>query len=508
MSSTLPQHKPGKLCKQPYNIRFRLLLVLIALFLNSAFVYSQSEMLSKHIQEDLQEVDKRILNKEYDQALIKIEQLEKYSAYISIDKNRLSLNLAKAKAYLGKEESEKSINILLKGLNELDSKKESKLRGQYAIFLATTFLSANDYNKAIKYYSILLDNGLIRNDTVDVLTSYLGIGGNYYLLGSLDSADHYLNKVIEYPVNTKTESLIYKAYNNLANIARDGQDLELAEDYANKIIDIKQQFKDTIGISAGILNLGNIHYSKEEYTKAKNNYLEAYELVKFIHSNEAKDIKENLLTNLANVNGQLKDFEKAYIYLDEATILRDSIAEASIAQNFSEIEAKYNVAEAARKTEEEKSKRQRTTYFFYSLATAFLAFLVFGYIFYNNYRLKQRNKLEQVENEMNTKIINATIDAKEKERKTIAEILHDSVSALLSSANLHLQASRAQLLTDTPKEISKAQVILNEASIKIRDLSHNLISSVLLKFGLAFAVHDMCQKYSNSEIYYLVMITG
>jgi len=31
-------------------------------------------------------------------------------------------------------------------------------------------------------------------------------------------------------------------------------------------------------------------------------------------------------------------------------------------------------------------------------------------------------------------------------------------------------------------------------------LSHNLISSVLLKFGLAFAVHDMCQKYSNSEI--------
>ncbi len=101
---------------------------------------------------------------------------------------------------------------------------------------------------------------------------------------------------------------------------------------------------------------------------------------------------------------------------------------------------------------------------------------------------------------MHTKIINATIDAKEKERKTIAEILHDSVSALLSSANLHLQASKAQLKKEAPKEISKAQMIVNEASLKIRDLSHELISSVLLKFGLAFAVHDMCQKYSNSEI--------
>ncbi|MCK5638299.1 MAG: histidine kinase, partial [Flavobacteriaceae bacterium] len=34
-------------------------------------------------------------------------------------------------------------------------------------------------------------------------------------------------------------------------------------------------------------------------------------------------------------------------------------------------------------------------------------------------------------------------------------------------------------------------------------LSHELISSVLLKFGLAFAVHDLCEKYSNSEIQFI-----
>jgi len=459
-------------------------------------------MLAKRIKEDIQEVDKGLLNEEYDKTLLKIEQLEKYSAYISIDTNRLSLNLAKAKAYIGKGESERSMSLLLKGLNELNTKKESTLRGQYALFLGETFKTAKDFNKANKYFNILLDNGLIRNDTVEILGSYIGIGGNYYLLEELDSADHYFNKVIQYPVNTKTEFFIAGAYNNLANIARSGKDFELAVDHTNKIIDIKKQFNanDTTGISMAYLNLGNIHYGKNEFEKAKINYLKSYELVEFLNSDLANRIKDFSLSNLADVNGQLKDFEKAYSYLEEATDLRDSIAEASITQNISEIEAKYNVAEAGRIAEEEKSKRLRTNYFFYSLAIAFIAFLVFGYIFYNNYRLKQRNKLEQIENEMNTKIINATIDAKEKERKTIAEILHDSVSALLSSANLHLLASKAQLKKSTPKEISKAQLILNEASIKIRDLSHELISSVLLKFGLAFAVHDMCQKYSNSEI--------
>ncbi|MEZ4840953.1 MAG: histidine kinase [Flavobacteriaceae bacterium] len=158
------------------------------------------------------------------------------------------------------------------------------------------------------------------------------------------------------------------------------------------------------------------------------------------------------------------------------------------------------MSEQARKTEEEKSKKQRAQFLFYGLAFAFLTFIIVGYIYYRNYRLKQMTKLEQLENEAQTRIINATIDAKEMERKSIAQTLHDSVSALLSSANLHLQATKAQLKKDAPQEISKAQTIVNEASVKIRDLSHELISSVLLKFGLAFAVHDMCQKYSNSEI--------
>ena len=49
-------------------------------------------------------------------------------------------------------------------------------------------------------------------------------------------------------------------------------------------------------------------------------------------------------------------------------------------------------------------------------------------------------------------------------------------------------------------EISKSQQIINEASKKVRDLSHNLVSSILLKFGLSFAIRDIVGKYSNSSL--------
>jgi signal transduction histidine kinase len=114
--------------------------------------------------------------------------------------------------------------------------------------------------------------------------------------------------------------------------------------------------------------------------------------------------------------------------------------------------------------------------------------------------LQREKELEQLHNESQIKILNATLDGKETERKQIAETLHDSVSALLSAANLHLQASKSKIEGKPPIELNKTQDIIDEASVKIRDLSHKLISSVLLKFGLSYAIQDFCEKYSNSQL--------
>ena len=115
-------------------------------------------------------------------------------------------------------------------------------------------------------------------------------------------------------------------------------------------------------------------------------------------------------------------------------------------------------------------------------------------------KLLQNRSIEKIKSESQIRILNATIDGKEAERKQIAETLHDNVSALLSSANLHLQAAKPQFNDEIPLEIDKTQKIIIEASQKIRDLSHTLVSSVLLKFGLDFSIKDMADKYSNSQI--------
>jgi len=210
----------------------------------------------------------------------------------------------------------------------------------------------------------------------------------------------------------------------------------------------------------------------------------------------------------------LEDF-KAYDFQEKYILLQDTIRDKEFRGIIDEVTEKYDFdskKELLLKEEENKRLKDQQTFWIIGII-ALIIILSLIYIINLN-KLKQKNlalsfsqnqllknqEIEKLKSESQVRILNATIDGKETERKQIAETLHDSVSALLSSANLHLQATRKQFNGRTPIEIDKTQKIIEEACFKVRDLSHNLVSSVLLKFGLTFAINDIADKYSNSEL--------
>ena len=211
---------------------------------------------------------------------------------------------------------------------------------------------------------------------------------------------------------------------------------------------------------------------------------------------------------------KLKDY-KAYEFQEISYDIKDELRDTEIRGIVKTINAEYDVDTAKKLVlKEEENKRLKNQRTFGSLGIGGLIIIITLLYALNFYKLRQKNlslqlsqtqlvqlqNLEKIKSDSQVRILNATIDGKESERKQIAETLHDSVSALLSSANLHLQATRGLFKGETPVEIDKTQKIIKEASQTIRDLSHTLVSSVLLKFGLKYAIKDMADKYSNSQI--------
>lgn len=79
--------------------------------------------------------------------------------------------------------------------------------------------------------------------------------------------------------------------------------------------------------------------------------------------------------------------------------------------------------------------------------------------------------------------------------------MHDNISALLSSAALHLTVFSSKNQNNS-EEITKTKAILIQTHYKIRDLSHQLLPSLLARFGLFYAINDLCEMNSNSTIHF------
>ncbi|MEN2413510.1 sensor histidine kinase [Flavobacterium mesophilum] len=113
--------------------------------------------------------------------------------------------------------------------------------------------------------------------------------------------------------------------------------------------------------------------------------------------------------------------------------------------------------------------------------------------------MKQKIKRKDIKQKILLNVINSGIDSQEIERKKIASFLHDNVNSLLSSAGLHLNTFTAQNNIQS-EEIKKAKAILTEAHDLLRDISHELVPSLLVRFGLIYALEDLCERNSNSTI--------
>lgn len=474
----------------------------VLILFSNAFIHSQQVTyeLRKSLDNKLKTVDKHIEDRHYNLALDKLESIEKYKNYAAITENRLEIGLKKANIYFNLREDQKAISVLLGHLGEIDKNVNNRYYCKYNDYLGNVFKEAKEYKRSRFYYNLSLENSKKKKDSLNIVKSYVNLGLLYIKEEKLDSADLYYKKVLEYPSTRLFESYRKRAYNNLSVIASKKKDYELAEFYGKKRLALSKKENDSLETAMSLTNLGGLFYNKKDYAEAEVNYLKAYSLIKKDSSKQGLKVKKKVLINLSYLKKKTEDYESAYEYMSKYVTVSEKSLEKKLYDNALNAELMLRVQQKDDEAEKAKQNEGKSQILFYSAAFSLITLLVLGYIFYRNYKLKQENKFEHIENEVQTKIINATIDAKEKERKAIAEILHDSVSALLSSANLHLQATKAQLKDDAPQEITKAQKIVNEASVKIRDLSHELISSILLKFGLAFAIHDMCQKYSNSEI--------
>jgi len=100
--------------------------------------------------------------------------------------------------------------------------------------------------------------------------------------------------------------------------------------------------------------------------------------------------------------------------------------------------------------------------------------------------------------EMDKKMLQAIIEAEEKERVRIAQELHDGVSPLISSSKMFVQAfDNPNSKMDKHELAINIEELLVEAQKIVRQISFNLSPHILQNFGLVEAVKALAEKIES-----------
>lgn len=405
-----------------------------------------------------------------------------------------------------------------------------------------------DYENSLLKARVALEQAIKNKDNYLISDSYLVIASNFDELTEPIKALHYYNLGLHYANKTTNNTLKNKLYNNLGNIyCFDKKQYDKGIYYYKKSLQFsekdlnrKQIFLTKLNIAWAYFDIGNfneglpylqyinkyqsidapgstnvalnmlngMYYGyKNNIEKAIASFEKAIELG--IIENEKSDLALSHLEYSKFLN-KIKQPQKAYdnvilhnkitneLHIEEklnkVNIIGIDLEIDHYKREIDKIETTYKIKQ--NKLIDAQSKNKKIVIVIIMLL---ICMIIFFYYFVQNIRLKQKNRLNDIQSKIQENIINASVDGQELERKKIATFLHDNISSLLSSAGLHLNVFTSINKTQ-PEEINKTKKILEEAHNQIRNLSHELMPSLLVRFGLLFALEDLCEKTSNSRI--------
>ncbi len=181
-------------------------------------------------------------------------------------------------------------------------------------------------------------------------------------------------------------------------------------------------------------------------------------------------------------------------------------------RSVSELETKYQAAEKEKQILVEQQKnRQNRNLFIGALAVIALGGFITSLMIKNSRRkqqlAEQEKELETQKNltllkEQEITTINAMVEGQEKERKRVAEDLHDNLGSVLATLKLHfenLRINKTEQKIDQEALFDKTENLIDEAYLKVRSIAHAKNAGVIANEGLLKAVQAMADKISSAN---------
>ena len=391
-----------------------------------------------------------------------------------------------------------SVKYQLKAIRYYEQVNDSIRMSQGYNNLARVYYDNHEYEKSNEYNHKALKIFYEYNYVYGIAVTTASLALNYEETGDINKAIEYYEEALVLFKSIEDNFTIATVLLDLGQLHRKLGNIEKGTNYYLEAIALSKKTNDMHTYSMTSANMANIYAEAGKTSEAEKLYLEALGIAIDL---DIKAVMQQCYNGLADLYEKTGRYQKALVYKSKQYDIRDSIYNIEKYEQISELQTKYDTEKKEQeivlltvKNEINQLKIRRQRSYIFATVAGLLLIIAVSVLWINRKRLQQKTKLEIEKNKYRKKLLEASIEAEEMERKRIARELHDGVAQQLGGLKLAWQVISKELKGKSAMKLKEITQTLDEAAEEVRNISHQMMPKTLSANGLVFALEDMLAK--------------
>ncbi|MCI4666774.1 MAG: histidine kinase [Bacteroidia bacterium] len=301
-----------------------------------------------------------------------------------------------------------------------------------------------------------------------------------------DSLAHYYRR--SYVLKKKLNDIYGQSVslNNIGNIfSRYTPNPDSAIKYYKLGIEIAEKYRLKKELAQLYLNIANAYETRKQYELAASLRDSALQIG---ISTKNYETQRKAIWGLAMVKGKfLGEYAEAFELLRKHRYIEDTVFNRGKLEAIEEMNAKYESAENQRRLAEVKADLRQRQFLSTLFGGISLLLALLGFLIWFRGRSLRRAAVQETKIVEQEKGLKAIIKATEEERRRIARDLHDGIGQELAALQLAFDSKGG-------RQDASLSLRLQEASQKLRTVSHQMMPRALELAGLEAALRELVEK--------------